>query len=296
MHKHEHDIEKNVSRKNIIFVLIFNIIITVSELVGGIISNSLALLSDSFHNFTDTIAIFLTYIGIFIASKEKNKRKTYGYKRAEIIISFLNSLFLIIVSLYLIYEGIKKIIYPEEIKTYLMLIIAVIGFLGNFFSVLLLKSNTHSLNVKSSYLHLLSDTLSSVGVILSGLIIMLFDIKIFDGLITVLISLYIIYEAFSIFKKSIDIFMQSSADIDYDDIKKRISYIQGVKGIHHIHSWLLDDNTIHFEAHLQMSDMKLSEAEALLREVEKILKDEYKIEHITLQQEVFVCEDLSCGE
>ena len=293
-HNHSHHVFG--SSFKLFFVLIFNLIITVVEFLGGLFSNSLALLSDSFHNFTDTVAIALTFLGIKVSQKDKDKKKTYGYKRAQIIIAFVNSLVLILVCLYLLYEGIYKIISPTEVKSSLMLIIAIIGFVANLLSVLLLREeSSSSLNIRSSYLHLFSDTLSSVGVIIGALVMKFFNIYFVDGLVTIMISLYIIYETFSIFKKSIDIFMQGSS-LDYSKIRDRIILINGIKNIHHMHSWMLDENTLHFEAHVKLDDLKLSDVHKIYQEIEEILENEFSVSHITIQPEFIGCTDNICGE
>ena len=293
-HNHSHHVFG--SSFKLFFVLIFNLIITVVEFLGGLFSNSLALLSDSFNNFTVTVAIALTFLGIKVSQKDKDKKKTYGYKRAQIIIAFVNSLVLILVCLYLLYEGIYKIISPTEVKSSLMLIIAIIGFVANLLSVLLLREeSSSSLNIRSSYLHLFSDTLSSVGVIIGALVMKFFNIYFVDGLVTIMISLYIIYETFSIFKKSVDIFMQGSS-LDYSKIRDRIILINGVKDIHHMHSWMLDENTLHFEAHIKLDDLKLSDVHKIYQEIEEILENEFSVSHITIQPEFIGCTDNICGE
>ena len=200
-HNHDHNVipEQNISGKKLIFVIILNFIITISEIIGGLLSSSLALLSDSLHNFGDTISIVLSWLAIRISKKAKDKNKTYGYKRAQIIVAFLNSQFLLIISILLLVEATKKIIAPSKINTSIMLPIAIIGFLANFISILLLhKDSNHSLNIKSSYLHLLSDSLSSIGVIIGAILISIFKIYFIDAIITYVVAIYIGIESFKI--------------------------------------------------------------------------------------------------
>ncbi|MCL5772070.1 MAG: cation diffusion facilitator family transporter [Actinobacteria bacterium] len=290
---HSHDIS-NLSGKKIFWVTILNAVITIAEIFGGIISGSLALVSDSMHNLSDTISIALSYFANKIAQKPKNAKKTYGYKRAEILAAFFNSTVLFAISLFLIYEAYKRFKSPEIIDGSLMIIIAAIGLVANLISVYLLEKGSHSnLNIKSSYLHLLSDTISSVGVIIGGIVIKLWKITWIDPVITILISLYILKETWRILVKAIDILMQSSAPIDYDKIKKEIEKIDKVKNIHHVHSWMVNENTINFEAHIDLEDMKLSEAEKIYEKIEHILKTRYGISHVTIQAEFDKCEDKS---
>lgn len=296
MHKnnnHEHSDDyirshlEEINKGKLAFVILLNLLISLSEAVGGIISSSLALLSDAFHNMTDTSSLILSWIGLKISKKKKDKKKTYGYKRVQIIVAFINSQFLLVISIFLIIEAFKKLFLPVEIKTSLMLIVAIIGFIANMLSVILLhKDSHHSLNIKSSYLHLLGDTISSVGVILGALLMKIFKIYYFDSIITILIAIYIGYESLKIIIKTINILMQSSADLNYEKIKKDIESIPNVNSLHHVHTWLSDEKTIYLEAHVQLCDIPLSHTTSILERINKILSDKYNINHTTIQFEV----------
>jgi cobalt-zinc-cadmium efflux system protein len=291
--EHIHDMSK-LSGKKIFWVTALNAGITLLEIIGGILSGSLALVSDSIHNLSDTISITLTYFANKIAQKPKNVKKTYGYKRAEILVAFFNSAVLFAISAFLIYEAYKRFKSPEIISGTLMIVVASIGLVANLISVYLLEKDSHeSLNIKSSYLHLLSDTISSAGVVIGGIIIKLWGITWIDPLITVLILLYILKETWGILTKTIDILMQSSAPIDYKKIKNEIEKIEKVKNIHHVHSWMINEKTINFEAHVDLEDLKLSEVEVIYDKIEHVLKDHYGISHVTIQSEVDKCSDKS---
>lgn len=284
---------KNISTKLIISIII-NFLITLIEILGGLLSRSLMLLSDSLHNFADTLSLILSFFAIKISKKEKNKRKTFGYKRAEILVSLFNSSFLLITSFFLIFESIKRFLKPENVNVNILLTISILGFFGNFISVFILhKESSKSLNIKSSYLHLFFDTLSSLAVIVGAIFIKLYQIYFLDSLFTLFISLYIIFQTYSIFKKSIDILMQSSVEIDYDSIKKEIEKINGVKNIHHVHTWMTNETTSYFEAHVELEDMMLSKTCNILYSIEKLLKEKYGIKHITIQFETNKCENKS---
>ncbi|MBF0208486.1 MAG: cation transporter [Oligoflexia bacterium] len=288
---HSHDIS-NLSGKKIFWVTVLNAVITIAEFVGGLISGSLALMSDSLHNLSDTIAIALSYFANRISNKPKNIRKTFGYKRAEILAAFINSGILVGISIMLIFEAYKRFNTPEIINGNLMIIVALIGLVANFISVYLLEKDSHeNLNIKSSYLHLVSDTVSSVGVVIGGIVIKIWNIVWIDPLITILISIYILKETWHILKKTVDILMQASPLIEYDNIKAAVEKIDGVENIHHIHAWMMNEKTIYFEAHLDMNDMKISEAERIYDKIEHLLKEHYGIDHITLQAEVNRCTD-----
>ena len=288
---HTHDVS-NLSGKKIFWVTLLNAVITITEIVGGILSGSLALLSDAVHNLSDTVAIALSYYANKIAQKPKDAKKTYGYKRAEILSAFINSAVLLAISVVLIYEAFKRLTSPESINGTLMITVALIGLVANFLSVYLLKKDSHdNLNIKSSYLHLLSDTVSSVGVLAGGIAIKIWGIVWIDPLITILISLYISKETWQVIRKTVDILMQSAPLLNYEAIKKDIEGIDKVNNIHHVHSWMSNEKTIYFEAHIELEDMLLSETELIYEKIEHYLKDHHDISHITLQAEVDKCAD-----
>lgn len=286
---HTHDVS-NLSGKKIFWVTLLNATITVAEIIGGILSGSLALLSDAVHNLSDTVAIALSYYANKIAQKPKDAKKTYGYQRAEILSAFINSAVLLAISIVLIFEAFKRFKSPESINGTLMITVAMIGLVANFISVYLLEKDSHeNLNIKSSYLHLLSDTVSSVGVVAGGIAIKFWGVIWIDPLITILISLYILKETWHVIRKTVDILMQSSPALDYQAIKRDIEGIDKINNIHHVHSWMSNEKTIYFEAHIDMEDMLLSESELIYDKVEHYLKDHYAINHITLQAEVDKC-------
>ena len=288
---HSHN-ATNLSGKKIFWVTILNATITVAEIVGGILSGSLALLSDAVHNLSDTVAIALSYSANKIGQKPRDAKRTFGYKRAEILSAFVNSTVLLAISSILIFEAIKRFNSPETIDGTLMITVAFIGLVANFVSVYLLEKDSHgNLNIKSSYLHLISDTVSSVGVLAGGIAIKIWGIVWIDPLITILISLYILKETWEVILKTINILMQSSADLDYDAIKKDIESIEHVQNIHHVHSWLIDEKTIFFEAHIDVDNMFLSEVEGIYKEVTHYLMEHHGINHVTLQAEVDNCLD-----
>jgi len=299
-HDHNHDHEKhghthdhsNLSGKKIFWVTVLNAIITATEIIGGILSGSLALLSDALHNLSDTFAIALSYFANRLAQKSRDEKRTYGYKRVEILAALVNATVLLALSVLLIIEAIKRWQSPETINGLMMIVVALVGLIANFISVFLLEKDSHNnLNIKSSYLHLISDTVSSLGVLIGGIAIQLWGIVWIDPLITALISIYIIRETWQIIKKTVNILMQSSAPLDYEAIKTEIEKIAKVKNIHHVHTWMSDEKTVYFEAHIEMEDIPLSEVGLITDEIEHFLKEKQGICHVTLQAEVDKCHD-----
>ncbi|MGC8764760.1 MAG: cation diffusion facilitator family transporter [Brevinematia bacterium] len=291
MESHNHN-DRNLSTSKFVAIVIANSVITLSEVVGGIFSGSLALFSDALHNLNDVTAVTLSFIAGKIAVRPQNPRKTYGYKRAEILAAFINSSALVIFSVLLLFETIKRLFKPEIINADIMLIIGLIGLFANLFATMLLEKESHkSLNIKSSYLHLLSDTLSSLIVVTGAVAIKFLKFSWLDSIITIFICLFIIWESWKIIKKTIDILMQSAANLDYSQMKQEIEAIPGVRNIHHVHTWLGDENTIYLEAHIEMEDMLLSNTCVVAKRIEEILHKNYDIDHITLQFETDQCID-----
>jgi cobalt-zinc-cadmium efflux system protein len=284
----------NLSAAKYLGVTLLNGLITAVEVAGGIMSGSLALLSDAAHNLGDTISILLSYVAWRIAGREKDVRRTYGYKRAEIIAAFVNASALVAISLYLVFEAIRRFRNPETIDSGLMIGVALFGLAANFASMLLLKREAHgNMNVRSSYLHLLGDTVSSVGVLGGGIAIRIWGLFWIDPLVTVLISLYIMRESWVIVKNSVGILMQSAADLNYSAMQREIESVPEVRNIHHVHTWMANEKTVYFEAHVDVDDCLLSSACVVADKIERILKERYGIAHVTLQFETGRCAEKS---
>ncbi|GAA6112697.1 cation diffusion facilitator family transporter [Apilactobacillus apinorum] len=284
---HEHNHNEAMSQQRFFTVTILNTLITLVEFVGGILSGSLSLLSDAFHNFADSASVVGSYYAHRISQRPQNQLNTFGYKRAQIISAFLNSLFLVIISVVLIVEGVQKLFKPEQINGNLMLIVAVVSTVANLIStVMLSRGSKHNLNIRATYLHLLSDTLASLGVIFGGVLIKLFNWVLVDPIVTIIVAIYISAEAYPIIKKTVKILMQGSPMIDCYDIQNDMMQIDGITGVHHVHIWSVDENSVIFSAHVNMDDMLISEAEKIYDPVSKLLHDKYGIEHVTLQAEV----------
>lgn len=297
MHEHEHDHPshahthvEDLSGSKILWVSLLNATITGAEILGGLLSGSLSLLSDAMHNLSDTLSILLSYIAHRIAKRPTNARKTYGYKRAEILSAFLNALTLSVISILLLFEAFRRFTHPEPIETGLMLIVAVIGLIANLVSVILLeKDSHHNLNIKSSYLHLMADTLSSVGVILGGLAIRFLGWVWIDSVLTFAIAIYILKEGVTLLKTTADILMQTAPELDYPAIRHMIEGFEHVKGLHHVHAWSLDEKNLYFEAHIEFEDLNLSEIQPILSDIEHELMHDFGITHATLQAECGSC-------
>ncbi len=286
--------KKDMAQGRLIGVLLLNLFITLAELAGGMLANSLALVSDAVHNFGDTLSIFVAWLAGRISDRDPDERKTYGYRRAEILSALLNASVLIVICLFLLSEGWKRLMHPESVKGGLMVWIAVIGLAANFLSILLLKKEKgKSLNIRAAYLHLLGDTLSSVAVVAGGILILFFRIYWIDPVLTLFISLYILKETYEVLRQTVDILMQGTPrDLDLNRVQQVLEQIEGIDNIHHVHAWNLSDREVHFECHVDLAeDIRVSESEKILNEVTEILREQFGISHVTLQFEYNCCED-----
>ncbi len=286
---------RTVSGK-LIFSIILNLLITVVQVVGGLFSGSLSLLSDALHNFIDTFALVTSYIAHKLSILEHTPGKTYGYRRAEILVALFNAMFLIVASIFLFKEALERLINPVPVNSGLVLIVGFIGLAANSISALLLHTHTHdNLNVKSAFVHLFADALVSVAVILGAVVIHFWGIYRVDPILTVLIGLYIIKEGYQIVKDAVNILMQHAPEqVDLEQIKKDIEELKKVDNLHHVHTWSITENEIHFEAHVSTcEDFKLSEIRELEKKITKILEENHKIHHSTIQFEYKSCDDLS---
>jgi len=285
-HPHQHG---QLSGNRLLFSIILNIVITASQIVGGIISGSLALISDAVHNLSDVISLIISYVANVLSNKKKQTlHQTFGFKRAEIIAAFINSSTLIIIAVFLAIEAVKRLNDPREIASNIVIWLAFIAILGNGLSVLLLRKDAnHNLNMKSAYLHLITDMLTSVAVLIGGLLMKYFQIYWLDAILTIIISIYLLYMSWSIFIESLKILMLfAPKGLEIKAIQQEIIAVPEIQNIHHVHIWQLNDHDIHFEAHIQFNkDISLSDFDRICATVENILFDKFHINHSNLQPE-----------
>jgi len=292
--KHNHKSKLGATKKRLLLTMTLNFIITIAEVIGGILSGSLSLISDALHNFSDGISVILSYIAIKLRDRSYSSRHTFGLKRAEILAAVINSAVLLIISVYLFYEAVVRFFQPQLVEGSLMTIVASIGLVANVAGTLLLKKDAHtSINIKSAYLHLLADAISSVGVILGGLAIYYWKIYWIDPLLTILIGLYILKEGYEILTDAIHILMEGAPEhISLEEIKKEVESLDEVKNIHHTHIWTVGENDIHLEAHININDMLVSQSHKIRETIEQILQKKFGIRHVTLQVECDLCDDV----
>jgi cobalt-zinc-cadmium efflux system protein len=293
-HNHSHHNHGNLQGRNLLISIFLNIVITAAQVVGGIISGSLALLSDALHNFSDVISLVVSYVANKLVKKKASIQKTFGYKRAEILAAFINASTLIIVAVLLIIEAIERFQNPQEIESGLVIWLSGIAILGNGLSVLLLKKDSEAnMNLKSAYLHLLTDMMASVAVLIGGLLMKFYNVFWVDSVLTFLIAIYLIWMGYDLLKTSTKVLMLfTPEDIPIDKIVSEINSLEGIKNTHHIHVWQLNEEEVHFEAHIDFEkDIQLSEFDDILHEIEEILFHKFEINHVNIQPEFGKCDD-----
>ncbi|PIB39390.1 cation diffusion facilitator family transporter [Maribacter sp. 4G9] len=291
-HTHGHPHPK-VEGKNLVTSILLNILITASQVVGGVISGSLALLSDALHNFSDVLSLIVSYIANVLSKRKASATKTFGYKRAEIIAAFVNSATLIVVAFLLIKEAVERFIHPEEVESNLVIWLSILGIAANGFSVLLIKKDSDkNMNMKSAYLHLLTDMLASIAVLIGGLLMKFYEIYWVDPLLTLLIAVYLIFMGFDLLKDATRVLMLFTPNtVQVQHIVDTVSRIKSVRNVHHVHVWQLNENEIHLEAHIDFSeDIKLSEFDKILDEIEEVVYHKHGISHINIQPEYGKCD------
>jgi cobalt-zinc-cadmium efflux system protein len=279
--------------KSLVISIILNAVIFIVELVGGILTNSLALISDSLHNLSDFFALILSYAASKVVLWKSNSEKSYGYVRIEIFVAFINAIALVLIGLYVIYVGIQRFAHPEPVAGGWMLIIAVIGFVVNTAATLLLKTHAHQdLNIKSAYLHLFTDALESLAVVVVAGIIAWKDWRVLDPLVSIAIGLFIIKSAWSIVAETVHILTEGTPrGINLEEVASYIQSFPGVENVHHLHIWGLSSRVRALSAHIVVQDQLISAGNRISIQLEQELHDHFGINHPTLQFESFVCKD-----
>lgn len=290
-HSHSHSdghAHPDLKGRKLLLSIGLNIIITVAQVIGGLISGSLALLSDALHNFSDVLSLIVSYIAEKFSKKSASFEKTFGYKRAEIIAAFINASSLLIVAVYLIYEAVLRFFNPQPIESGLVIWLALLGIVANGLSVLLLyKDSKSNMNMRSAYLHLFTDMAASIAVLIGGLLMKYFQWFWVDSLLTVLIAIYLLIMGYDLLKSSFKVLMLfTPEEMNLEKINKAIEKFPEIKNVHHMHIWQLNEVEIHLEAHIDFhKDITLSEFDVVLTKVEEMLYHDFKINHVNIQPE-----------
>lgn len=266
----------------------------IAEVIGGILSNSLALLSDAGHMFTDTLALTLSFFAMKFAELPATDRKTFGFYRLEILAALINGTILIFISLYIIYEAYQRLFNPPEVQGGLMLIVAIIGLVVNIAGAsVLMKHHETSLNIRGAFLHIIGDAVSSVGVIIGGIVIAYTGWFLIDPILSMLIALGIIAGAIGLVTESVNVLLESApSHLNLAAVASEVGAVRGVREAYHIHVWTITSGVYALSAHVVIDDQMVSDSRTLLEEIRTLLSQRFKIQHSTIQLECERC-DLS---
>ena len=281
-HHHEHS-----NDKNLIVAISINLFLTFAQFFGGLISGSLALIADAIHNLSDAVSLGIAIFARAIGRKTADEFRTFGYKRAEVIAALINLTLMLIISLYLIYEAIWRFIEPQIISGWIVIIIAGIALIVDLYtSVITYRLSENNMNMKAAFLHNLSDALASIGVVIAGSLILLYEWFWVDSLITMIIAGYILLQTFKMFPNSVNFLMDATPNnISIEDVKTSMSLIEGVEDVHHIHVWNLDEQRVALEAHVVTGAESLKDNATIKEAIKKSLQEKYDINHSTLEFE-----------
>lgn len=283
--------KENSIEKRLKIAIVLTSVFMLLEIFGGYISNSLALLSDAGHMFRDAFALFISLFAINISKRLPTKTKTFGFHRVEIFSALINGIFLIFISVWIFYEGYLRLVEPRPIQGIEMFIVALIGLIVNIYIATRLSGHGHDLNVKSAYLHVLGDTLSSFGVVIGAIWIYLTDQYFVDPILSFVIGGIIVFTSIGLIRDSLIILLEFTPEgVDIDEVVAEMMSVDKVRDVHSIHLWSICSNVNVLDAHVYVDEELVLNTEGIIRELnEKLLR--FDIKHTTLQIECQECED-----
>jgi cobalt-zinc-cadmium efflux system protein len=288
---HEHIVRRKVERRGLILALAFTGIVMMVEAIGGILTNSLALLADAGHMLTDLLSLAMSFFALTLALRPATKEHTYGFHRLEILSALANGVMLILIALYILHEAYKRLLVPEPVRSMEMLVVATIGFVANGASAFFLGGG-ESLNIRGAFLHVLSDALSSMGVVVGGVVMLLTGQYLVDPIISVLIATVILIGAYRLTREAVNILLEATPKgIDLDKVLEAVQGVEGVLDIHDVHIWSIASGLSAMSAHLLIEDQLTSHSTKIVEGVQRLLAERFGIAHTTLQ-----CECKSCGQ
>jgi cobalt-zinc-cadmium efflux system protein len=285
-HHYHHEPE---SDRGLLLAVGINVLLTFAQVIGGIISGSLSLIADALHNLSDAASLGIALFARKISRRPADESKSFGYQRAEVIAALINLTLLITVSLYLIYEAVWRIVEPQVVTGLIIVVVAGVAFVVDMVTALITyRMSKNSLNMKAAFLHNLTDALTSIGVIIAGALILLYQWYWVDTLLTFLIAGFVLWQGMIMLPKTIHLLMEGTPeDLSSGEIKSSMEQVEDVEDVHHIHIWNLDEHRIALEAHVVVATNELQEVEVIKRKLKEILKDRFKITHSTLEFEYF---------
>ncbi len=286
---HHHDLE-NMGDRRLGWAIAINMLLTLAQVIGGVLSGSLALIADALHNFSDAASLMIAWVARKIGRQPPDRFKTFGYKRAEVIAALINLVTLVIVGLYLIYEALWRLYEPQIIEGWMVVVVAGVALVVDVATAALTYTmSKSSLNIRAAFLHNVSDALASVGVIVAGSLIILYDWYWTDTALTLLIAAYVLYQAGTMLPKTIHILMQGTPEsVAIDDVIEAMEEVRGVSNVHHVHIWQLDEHLNALEAHVVIDDF--GQTQVVKRVLKSVLEQRFSIAHSTLEFETDHCD------
>ncbi|MEJ6391204.1 MULTISPECIES: cation diffusion facilitator family transporter [Rhodobacterales] len=296
-HGHHHHVDPEAGDRRVFAAIAVNMGLTVAQIVGGIVSGSLALIADALHNFSDAISLIIAFAARKIARRPRDADMTFGYGRVEVVAALINYTTLIVIGLYLLYEAAMRFADPQPVEGWLIVVIAGIALIVDAVTAALTYAmSKSSVNIRAAFLHNVADALGSVAVIVAGTLILLYDWRLIDPLVTVLIAGYILWQSFREIGPVIRILMLGSPpEIETDAVLETVRGIDGVTGIHHAHFWQMDEHRAALDAHVVIAEGRWNDADAVKDWIKTTLADRFDIEHTTLELECarHACDDPS---
>ena len=285
-------------QRPLLIALVITVTVMVAEFVGGLMANSLALLSDAGHMLADVLALLLSIVAFRFSSKPPTNKTTFGFYRLEIFAAQINGATLVFLSLFISYEAYLRLIHPEPVKSVLMMIIAVVGLLANMAGVLVLhKSSRENLNVKAAFLHIVGDLISSVGVIVGGIVIYVTGWFVVDPILSLMIGLIILKGAYGVVKETAAVLLEAvPKHINIEKLVQEVEAMEGVESFHDVHAWTITSGLYALSGHVQIKDQRVSESAQIMEGIRGYLAQHYHIGHTTIQVECDACAiDLACS-
>lgn len=285
-HDHVH-IDPEAGDRRVFAAIAVNLGLTVAQIVGGIVSGSLALIADALHNFSDAISLIIAFAARKIARRPRDADMTFGYGRVEVVAALINYTTLIVIGLYLLYEAAMRFAGPQDVEGWLIVIIAGIALVVDAATALLTYTmSKSSVNIRAAFLHNVADALGSIAVIVAGTLILLYDWRLIDPIVTVMIAGYILWQSFREIGPVIRILMLGSPpDIETRGVLDAVRDVPGVTGIHHAHFWQMNEHHAALDAHVVIEEGRWNDADAIKERIKAVLSDRFDIEHTTLELE-----------
>lgn len=284
---HHHHVDPEAGDRRVALAVGVNLLLTAAQIAGGIISGSLALIADALHNFSDAISLIIAFAARKIARRPSDSSMTFGYGRIEVVAALINYTTLIVIGFYLVYEAVMRFIEPQGVDGWIVVVIAAIALAVDAATALLTFAlSKESVNIRAAFLHNVADALGSIAVIVAGTLILLYDWRLVDPLVTLLIAGYILWQAFAEIGGVVRILMLGSPPgIRTDMVIERMEAVEGVAGIHHAHFWQMDEHENAIDAHLVIDRGAWGHADDIKTRVKAVLAEEFGIGHSTLELE-----------